>query len=102
MTAVNSHSSYEKEAEKCFGGLSCEINTKHMELLIIITDSNGSSTRNGYTLPFRGWIHGKARFHPSFEYFVIDRVPPSKETTAEILNNASILLQLLNFNYCCL
>ena len=92
-----------REAQKCFGGLWCTIDTKHMELLIHTSDMAWFGYE--YSLPFRGWIHGKSVFSPSFEKFVDDEVPVQRtapRTTQELMNDISLLLQKLNFEYCCL
>ena len=113
MLSTHSHSKHTKEnmdsfyeeAHKYFEGLACEIDTNLMELKIYSENIfNGKIIDNPcvYTLPFRGWIHDKGSFPPSFTDFVIDNVPPSKQTTKEILNNVSLLLQKLNYEYCCL
>ena len=91
------------KAKKCIGGLWCTIDTKHMELLIHTSDT----PLFGYecSLPFRGWIHGKSVFSPSFEKFVDDECPVQRtapHTTQELMNDISLLLQKLNFEYCCL
>ena len=91
------------EAKKCFCGLCCTIDTKHMELLI--HRSNMSLVGYEYSLPFRGWTHGKSVFSLSFEKFVDDEVPVQRtvpHTTQELMNDISLLLQKLNFEYCCL
>ena len=102
-TKENMDSFYE-QAHKCFEGLECEIDTNFMELRIYVEKMsiNDKSIIYKYDLPFRGWIHDKATFPPSFADFIIDNVPPSKQTTDEILNNVSLLLQKLNYEYCCL
>ena len=103
-TKENMASFYE-EVNKYLEGLECEIDTTYMELKIYVENTYNSKINNNpdvYILPFRGWIHGKASFPPSFADFVIDNVPPSKQTTKEILNNVSLLLQKLNYEYCCL
>ena len=105
---------FQEEAKKCFGGLSCTIDTKHMELLI--HTPNSMLDGHGYTLPFRGWIHDKSLFSVcrlpahekslfslSFEQFVDDDVPVPRiapRTTLEIMNDASLLLHNLNHAFC--